>query len=209
MRELAQQDLPCGGRCTRDEAKRFFGTRGEALKVQLIDEKTEGQDTVSCYTIKDKETFVDFCVGPHVPSPESSRRSRSSTPECLLEGRRAQSADAHLRERRSSSDKELQEHLHRLEEAKKRSPPHRPRSEAVHVPSLGARRAVLAGQGNDALRTPRAACAASCCPRGSWKWERRSSSTRGCGRRPGTGSTTARTCSRCRAPTKARRCSRR
>src|SRR5690349_21192056 len=69
MRELAAQDLPYERQMwPRDEAKRFFGARGEPLKVQLIDEKTEGQDTVSCYTIKDKETFVDFCVGPHVPS---------------------------------------------------------------------------------------------------------------------------------------------
>mgnify|MGYP003704520537 CR=1 FL=1 len=52
----------------RDDAKVFFGGRGEPLKVQLIDEKTEGQREVSCYTIKDKETFIDFCVGPHVPS---------------------------------------------------------------------------------------------------------------------------------------------
>src|SRR5688500_13217613 len=69
MRELAQQDLPYQRQMwPREEAKRFFGSRGEPLKVQLIDEKTEGQDTVSCYTIKDKETLVDFCVGPHVPS---------------------------------------------------------------------------------------------------------------------------------------------
>ena len=69
MRELAQQDLPYERQMwPREEAKRFFGSRGEPQKVQLIDEKTEGQDSVSCYTIKDKETFVDFCVGPHVPS---------------------------------------------------------------------------------------------------------------------------------------------
>ncbi len=52
----------------RQEAIDFFTTRGEPLKVQLIQEKTEGQSEVSCYTIKDRETFVDFCVGPHVPS---------------------------------------------------------------------------------------------------------------------------------------------
>src|SRR5438045_9524502 len=51
-----------------EEAKAFFTKRGERLKVQLIEEKTEGQSEVSCYTIKDRETFVDFCVGPHVPS---------------------------------------------------------------------------------------------------------------------------------------------
>ena len=52
----------------REEAKQFFSQHGEPLKVQLIDEKTAGQSEVSCYTIKDRDTFVDFCVGPHVPS---------------------------------------------------------------------------------------------------------------------------------------------
>src|SRR5689334_15176031 len=37
MRELAQQDLPYERQLwPRDEAKQFFGTRGEPLKVQLI-----------------------------------------------------------------------------------------------------------------------------------------------------------------------------
>ena len=52
----------------REEAHGFFTKRGEPLKVQLIEEKTAGQSEVSCYTIKDRDTFVDFCVGPHVPS---------------------------------------------------------------------------------------------------------------------------------------------
>src|SRR3954471_1999498 len=69
MRELAQQDLPYERQMwPREEAKAFFAKRGEPLKVQLIEEKTEGQREVSCYTIKDKDTFIDFCVGPHVPS---------------------------------------------------------------------------------------------------------------------------------------------
>src|SRR5436190_18203405 len=54
MREMQQQDLPYERQLwPRDEAKQFFGGRGEALKVQLIDEKTVGQTEVSCYTIKD------------------------------------------------------------------------------------------------------------------------------------------------------------
>src|SRR5205823_14260770 len=69
MKELASQDLVYERQMwPRDEAKAFFARRGEPLKVQLIEEKTEGQKEVSCYTIKDKETFIDFCVGPHVPS---------------------------------------------------------------------------------------------------------------------------------------------
>src|SRR5947209_6707357 len=69
MRELASQDLVYERQMwPRDEAKAFFEKRGEPLKMQLIDEKTEGQKDVSVYTIKDKDTFVDFCVGPHVPT---------------------------------------------------------------------------------------------------------------------------------------------
>src|SRR6187431_1309889 len=69
MRELAEQDLPYERQIwPREEAKTFFAQRGEPLKVQLIEEKTAGQSEVSCYTIKDRNTFVDFCVGPHVPS---------------------------------------------------------------------------------------------------------------------------------------------
>src|SRR6476659_8490238 len=61
MRELAQQDLPYERQMwPREDAKAFFASRGEPLKVQLIDEKTQGQKDVSCYTIKDKETFIDF-----------------------------------------------------------------------------------------------------------------------------------------------------
>ena len=69
MRELADQDLVYERQMwPREEAKAFFAGRGEPLKVQLIDEKTQGQSEVSCYTIKDKDTFIDFCVGPHVPT---------------------------------------------------------------------------------------------------------------------------------------------
>src|SRR5947209_11967623 len=69
MHELAAQDLIYERQIwPRDEAKAFFEKRGEPLKMQLIDEKTEGQKDVSVYTIKDKDTFVDFCVGPHVPT---------------------------------------------------------------------------------------------------------------------------------------------
>ena len=70
MKELAAQDLLYERQMwPREEAQRVLrGASGEPLKVQLIEEKTEGQAEVSCYTIKDRDTFVDFCVGPHVPS---------------------------------------------------------------------------------------------------------------------------------------------
>src|SRR5205823_11035352 len=62
MKELAAADLPYHREMLpREEAKAFFEKRGEPLKVQLIDEKTGGQSEVSCYTINDRETFIDFC----------------------------------------------------------------------------------------------------------------------------------------------------
>jgi threonyl-tRNA synthetase len=122
MRELAQQDLPYERQMwPRDEAKRFFDTRGEPLKVQLIDEKTVGQDTVSCYTIKDKETFVDFCVGPHVPSTGKLKAFKIlNASNAYWKGDARNQPMQRIYGTAFLSEKDLQEHLHRLEEAKKR-----------------------------------------------------------------------------------------
>jgi threonyl-tRNA synthetase len=49
----------------KEEAERKFAGMGEPLKCELIEEK--GGETVSCYTIEGTP-FVDFCLGPHIPS---------------------------------------------------------------------------------------------------------------------------------------------
>src|SRR5688500_6988983 len=122
MRELASQDLPYERQLwPREEAKRFFTSRGEPLKVQLIDEKTEGQAEVSCYTIKDKETFVDFCVGPHVPSTARLKAFKVlSASIAYWKGDARNQPMQRVYGTAFFSDKELQEYLHRLEEGKKR-----------------------------------------------------------------------------------------
>jgi threonyl-tRNA synthetase len=122
MRELAQQDLPYERQMwPRDEAKRFFSSRGEPLKVQLIDEKTAGQDYVSCYTIKDRETFVDFCVGPHVPSTGKLKAFKLlNASNAYWKGDAKNQPMQRIYGTAFLTDKQLQEHLHRLEEAKKR-----------------------------------------------------------------------------------------
>jgi threonyl-tRNA synthetase len=122
MRELAQQDLPYERQMwPRDEAKRFFGARGEPLKVQLIEEKTEGQSEVSCYTIKDRDTFVDFCVGPHVPSTGKLKAFKLlSTSNAYWKGDARNQPMQRVYGTAFLSEKDLQAHLHRLEEAKKR-----------------------------------------------------------------------------------------
>jgi len=122
MRELAQQDLPYERQLwPRDEAKTFFSGRGEPLKVQLIDEKTAGQREVSCYTIKDRDTFVDFCVGPHVPSTGKLKAFKLlTTSNAYWKGDARNQPMQRVYGTAFLSEKELQQHLTRLEEAKKR-----------------------------------------------------------------------------------------
>jgi threonyl-tRNA synthetase len=122
MKELASQDLPYERQMwPRDEARRFFAERGEPLKVQLIDEKTEGQSEVSCYTIKDRETFVDFCVGPHVPSTSRLKAFKLlTTSNAYWKGDAKNAPMQRIYGTAFFSDKELKAHLARIEEAKKR-----------------------------------------------------------------------------------------
>jgi len=122
MQELAGQDLVYERQMwPREEAKRFFSGRGETLKVQLIDEKTEGQREVSCYTIKDKETFVDFCVGPHVPSTGKLKAFKLlSTSNAYWKGDARNQPMQRVYGTAFLSEKDLKAHLTQLEEAKKR-----------------------------------------------------------------------------------------
>src|SRR5687767_5995835 len=122
MQEMASADLVYERQLwPRDEAMRFFAARGEPLKVQLIEEKTEGQSEVSCYTIKDRDTFVDFCVGPHVPSTGRLKAFKLlSTSNAYWKGDARNQPMQRIYGTAFFSDKELQTYLHRLEEAKKR-----------------------------------------------------------------------------------------
>jgi threonyl-tRNA synthetase len=122
MKELATQDLPYERQMwPREEARRFFGARGEPLKVQLIDEKTEGQSEVSCYTIKDRDTFVDFCVGPHVPSTGRLKAFKLlSTSNAYWKGDARNQPMQRIYGTAFLSEAELKAHLQRIEDAKKR-----------------------------------------------------------------------------------------
>ena len=122
MKELASQDLVYERQqWPRDDAKAFFAARGEPLKVQLIDEKTEGQQTVSCYTIKDKDTFIDFCVGPHVPSTGKLKAFKLlSTSNAYWKGDARNQPMQRVYGTAFASDKDLKGYLTQIEEAKKR-----------------------------------------------------------------------------------------
>jgi len=122
MKDLAAEDLPYERQMwSRDEAKAFFTKRGELLKVQLIDEKTAGQREVSCYTIKDPETFVDFCVGPHVPSTGKLKAFKLlSTSNAYWKGDARNQPMQRVYGTAFFADKDLKAYLTQIEEAKKR-----------------------------------------------------------------------------------------
>src|SRR3984893_15055147 len=122
MKELAAQDLAFERQIwPREEAKAFFAAHGEPLKVQLIEEKTQGQTEVSCYTIKDKETFIDFCVGPHVPSTGKLKAFKLlSHSNAYWKGDARNQPMQRVYGTAFLSDKDLKAHLTQIEEAKKR-----------------------------------------------------------------------------------------
>jgi len=64
MKEIVREDVPVERLVlAKAEAIRLFRERGQDLKVELIEEKGEAQ-----VTVYRQGTFLDFCLGPHVPS---------------------------------------------------------------------------------------------------------------------------------------------
>jgi threonyl-tRNA synthetase len=122
MKELAAGDFIYERQLwPRQEAIDFFTKRGEPLKVQLIEEKTAGQPEVSVYTIKDKDTFVDFCVGPHVPTTGRLKAFKlTSTSNAYWKGDAKNAPMQRVYGTAFFTQKELDAHLARIEEAKKR-----------------------------------------------------------------------------------------
>ena len=122
MRELASADLPYQRQMwPREAAIEFFRRRGEPLKVQLIEEKTAGQNQVSCYTIQNAETFIDFCAGPHVPSTGRLKAFKLlSTSNAYWKGDARNQPMQRIYGTAFFSKEQLEQHLARIEEAKKR-----------------------------------------------------------------------------------------
>ena len=200
MRELAAADLPYERQMwPRDEALAFFAQRGEPLKVQLIEEKTAGQSHVSVYTIKDRDTFVDFCVGPHVPSSGKLKAFKLlSTSNAYWKGDAQQRADA-ARLRHGVLHREgAQGAPHADRGSQEARPPQgRPRDRACslfHPWAPGA--AFWLAQGHDALQHARQLHARGAVPGRLRRGEDAAHLQQGAlGDARATGSTTARTCS--------------
>jgi threonyl-tRNA synthetase len=117
MKDIARADIPVERLVlTKDEAIKLFEERKQPLKVELIREK--GDATVTVYR---QGGFVDFCLGPHVPSTGLLQNVKLLS----VSGAYWKGDEKGLQMQRIygavfPTAKELEDYLHMLEEAKKR-----------------------------------------------------------------------------------------
>jgi threonyl-tRNA synthetase len=117
MRELKAEGLPYEPSVvSKEEALSFFGDRGESLKVELISERAN--ETLSCYRLG---KLVDFCTGPHVTSTSDLGAFKLlSVAGSYWRGDEHREQLQRIYGTAFFSEEELEEHLNRLEEARKR-----------------------------------------------------------------------------------------
>jgi threonyl-tRNA synthetase len=118
MRRIAQQDRPfVHETMTRAEAIAEFRKRGQDYKIELINDKVEG-DEVSLYRTGD---FLDLCRGPHVKSTKDLKAFKLlRLAGAYWRGDEKQPQLTRIYGTGWLSQKELEEHLKFLEEAEKR-----------------------------------------------------------------------------------------
>ena len=117
MLELQKADLPYERvHYPKEEGKKLFEQMGEFLKCQLIEEKAE--PVFSAYRTG---KFLDFCRGPHIPS---TGRIKAFKVLSLAGAHWKGDEKSHPMQRIYGtaffSTKDLEEYLHKVEEAKKR-----------------------------------------------------------------------------------------
>ena len=117
MLELAQSDIPIQKiSLPKEEALRFFRESGQELKVQLIQEKAGNE--VTCYK---QESFIDFCLGPHVPSTGYIKFFKVlSVSGAYWKGEEEGMQLQRIYGTAFFTKEELEDYLSQLEEAKKR-----------------------------------------------------------------------------------------
>ena len=117
MRELQMEGLPYEPSVvSREDALSFFGERGEELKVELITERSN--ETLSCFRLG---KLVDFCTGPHVKSTSGLGAFKLlSIAGSYWRGDEHREQLQRIYGTAFFSQEELDEHLARLEEARRR-----------------------------------------------------------------------------------------
>jgi len=117
MQELAQEDIPIQKlELPKEEALRLFQDMGQELKVELIQEK--GDKKVTCYK---QGSFVDFCLGPHIPSTGAIKHFKLlSVSGAYWKGDEKGKQLQRIYGTSFFKKKDLEDYLDLLEEAKKR-----------------------------------------------------------------------------------------
>src|SRR5262245_57858197 len=118
MAHIVKQNRPSAKRLIpKAEALALFAGKGQSLKCQLIEEKAG--DQVQCYTMGE---FIDFCLGPHLPSTNQIKafKLKPSPSQSYWKGREGNPEMQRIYGYAFFTKDELDQHLHRLEEAKRR-----------------------------------------------------------------------------------------
>ena len=120
MREIVGRDLPIQREVWgREEAKRTFTNIGETFKVEIIEDVIPENEEVSVYRQGD---WFDVCRGPHLPS--TGKLPKAFKLMKLAGAYWRGNSDNEMLQRIYGTawrdKKELNAHLHRLEEAEKR-----------------------------------------------------------------------------------------
>ncbi len=117
MHELIKEDIPIKRiEMPRDEARQLFAAKGEAYKLELLDEIAD--DQVSLYQQGD---FIDLCRGPHLPSTGKIRAFKlTSVAGAYWHGDERNKMLQRIYGTAFPSEEDLEKYLLRLEEARRR-----------------------------------------------------------------------------------------
>src|SRR5262250_291996 len=118
MHELAAQDLPNERKLLpKAEAIDLYKKNNQIFKCELVEEKAT-EPMVSFYTTG---KFIDFCRGPHIPSTKRIQAFKlMSVAGAYWKGQEGNPQLQRIYAAAFCTQKELDEYLHRLEEAKRR-----------------------------------------------------------------------------------------
>ncbi|MCR4440724.1 MAG: threonine--tRNA ligase [Peptococcaceae bacterium] len=118
MEKIVKEDLPLVRKeMGREEAIAYFRERGENYKVELIEDLPPGVP-ISLY---EQAEFVDLCAGPHIPSTGRVKAVKLlSLAGAYWRGSEKNKMLQRIYGTSFPNKTELDEYLHRLEEAKKR-----------------------------------------------------------------------------------------
>ncbi len=119
MKQIIAEDLPfVREEVSREEAVSLFQKKGESYKVELINDLPEDVKTVSLYH---EGGFTDLCRGPHIPSTGMIKAYKlMNVAGAYWRGDERNKMLQRIYGTGFATEKELEEHLRMIEEAKRR-----------------------------------------------------------------------------------------